>query len=267
MGGTGNGTLLGLGTDSGFDALLTADRGFARPQSLDKLPLPIVILLAESNRPDDLRPLVPKVTCVLSGMLQRRVYHVSTETLMADCAPPASPRTVRPRLCSPPANIERLAELVAQAANPMVLTEAAGRETETCEALVALAERATLPVVERSTMLFPYFPKNHPLHQGPDLDALGNDADLVILMRTRVPWYPPSAAPPGAVIVVFDEKPHRDSMVYQSLQTDIYPEDNVAQTLCDLADALDRVGLDDAAVAYRRSRLARIHADHGAARI
>ena len=66
----------GLATDSGFDALLTVDRGFAHQQSQDDLPLPVVIMLAASNRPDELRPLVPKAIGVLSGALQRRVYHV-----------------------------------------------------------------------------------------------------------------------------------------------------------------------------------------------
>ena len=75
--GTGNGTLLGLAADNGFDALLTVDRGFAHQQNQDDLPLPVVIMLAASNRPEDLRPLVPGVTEILSGRLQRRVYHVS----------------------------------------------------------------------------------------------------------------------------------------------------------------------------------------------
>ena len=55
-------------------------------------------------------------------------------------------------------------------------------------------------------------------------------------------------------------------MVYQSLQADMYLEGNVAQTLRDLADALGRAGLDDTAVADRRSRLARMHTDREAAR-
>ena len=74
--GTGNGTLLGLAADSGFDALLTVDRGFAHQQNQDDLPLPVVIMVAASNRPDELRPLVPEVIGVLSGTLQRHVYHV-----------------------------------------------------------------------------------------------------------------------------------------------------------------------------------------------
>ena len=75
--GTGNGALLGLAADSGFDALVAVDRGFAHQQNQDDLPLPVVIMLAATNRPDDLRPLVPGVIAVLSGPLQRRVYHVS----------------------------------------------------------------------------------------------------------------------------------------------------------------------------------------------
>ena len=78
--GTGNGALLDLAADSGFDALLTVDRGFAHQQNQDALPLPVVIMLAPSNRPDDLRPLVSEVVGVLSGTLQRRVYQVSAAT-------------------------------------------------------------------------------------------------------------------------------------------------------------------------------------------
>ena len=81
--GTGNGALLRLAADSGFDALLTVDRGFAHQQNQDDLPLPVVIMLAASNRPDALRPLVPEATNVLSGTLQRRVYQVPVATLPA----------------------------------------------------------------------------------------------------------------------------------------------------------------------------------------
>ena len=78
--GTGNGALLRLAADNG-DAVLTVDRGFAHQQNLDDLPLPVVVMLAASNRPDDLRPLVPKVIGVLSATLERRIYRIS-----ADCA-------------------------------------------------------------------------------------------------------------------------------------------------------------------------------------
>lgn len=68
--GTVNGILRGLAADSGLDALLTVDRGFAHQQNLDHLPLPVVIMLASRDRPDELRPLVPETIEVLSGTLR-----------------------------------------------------------------------------------------------------------------------------------------------------------------------------------------------------
>ena len=75
--GTENGALLRLAAESGFDALITVDRGIAHQQNWSRLPIPVVIMLAASNRLDELGPLVPKVIGVLSGTLHRRVYHVS----------------------------------------------------------------------------------------------------------------------------------------------------------------------------------------------
>ena len=44
--GTGNGELLRLAADRGFDALLTVDRGIAHEQNLNDLPVAVVIMLA-----------------------------------------------------------------------------------------------------------------------------------------------------------------------------------------------------------------------------
>ena len=88
--------------------------------------------------------------------------------------------------------------LLVKAENPVVLTEAAGREVETFEALVALSERIALPVVETSGALFANFPKNHPMHQGHDFTSYKDASDLVIVIRTRAPWYPPSDGPSPA---------------------------------------------------------------------
>ena len=75
--GTGNGELLRLAADRGFDALVTVDRGIAYEQNLNDLPVAVVIMLVVRNRLDELRPFVPKVVDVLSGSLRRRAYHVS----------------------------------------------------------------------------------------------------------------------------------------------------------------------------------------------
>ena len=184
---------------------------------------------------------------------------VSTETLMDSWTPPVNPRTVppAPRMLTAPEDIEKLAAQIAKAKHPVVLTEGAGQEVETYEALVALCEKFALPVVEKPGSLFANFPKDHPLHQGTDIQPFWRDMDLAIVVRARVPWYPPSNRPPKAVVAMVDEAPHNMAMAYQSHQADMYLEGNVAQTLRDLADAAKP---DKVTVEARRKELAAAHA-------
>lgn len=74
--GSKNGELLLLAAASGFDALVTVDRGFEHEQNPDSLSVPVVIVNAARSRLQELRPLVPDIVRVLSGDLQRRVYRV-----------------------------------------------------------------------------------------------------------------------------------------------------------------------------------------------
>jgi acetolactate synthase-1/2/3 large subunit len=183
---------------------------------------------------------------------------VSTETLMDGWTPPANPRAVppAPRVLTAPEDIDKLAAQISKAKHPVVLTEGAGQEVETYEALVALCEKFALPVVEKAGALFANFPKDHPLYQGIDIKPFWNDMDLAIVVRTRVPWYPPSSRPPNAVIAMLDEAPHNMAMVYQSHQAEMYLEGNVAQTLRDVANA---ARTDRATVEARRKELAAAH--------
>ncbi len=183
---------------------------------------------------------------------------VSTETLMDAWTPPENARAVptAPRILTAPEDIAKLATALSKAKNPVVLTESAGREVKTYDALVALCEKLALPVVEKPASLFANFPRNHPLHQGNDFKPFWETSDLVLVVRNRVPWYPPSSSPPNATVVVIDENPHNSAMVYQSLQADMYLEGEVAQTLRDLAD---EVTADADAVDARRQSLAKAH--------
>ena len=55
-----NGKLLALAATK-FDVFLTADRNIEFQQNLSALPIAIVIVLAKSNRMEDVRPLVPEI--------------------------------------------------------------------------------------------------------------------------------------------------------------------------------------------------------------
>ena len=70
-----NGALLRKAAAS-FDVLLTADQNIEFQQNLAKLPLAIVVLVAESNRLESLEPLVPMALEALKSLKPRTLLRV-----------------------------------------------------------------------------------------------------------------------------------------------------------------------------------------------
>jgi predicted nuclease of predicted toxin-antitoxin system len=60
-----NGELLALASAE-FDVFLTSDRNLSHQQNLSAFDIAAIVLIAASNRIDDLRPLVPQVLEVLA---------------------------------------------------------------------------------------------------------------------------------------------------------------------------------------------------------
>ncbi|MDE3131256.1 MAG: thiamine pyrophosphate-binding protein [Acidobacteriota bacterium] len=186
--------------------------------------------------------------------------NVSLEALLTPWRRPRVRKKVAPsgaRL-SPSSEIEAVAAKLARAANPVILTESAGRDPEAFRALVELAELLAIPVIEPQSAVCANFPKDHRLHAGGDV-AVAAGADLVLLVACRSPWYPPSNdLAPDAHVVVIDEVPQRPHVVYQVLHADAYLEGGVASTLRGLVEA-SRHGLDPNVVAERSRRWSAAH--------
>ncbi|WP_330302370.1 MULTISPECIES: thiamine pyrophosphate-dependent enzyme [unclassified Streptomyces] len=164
---------------------------------------------------------------------------------------------------SSPEEVDPVAQMIREAKNPVIVTETAGREAGGFEALVAFAEAWNIPVVEPDSAVCGNFPRTHPLHAGSDIGPWMDEADLILLVNCRAPFYPPSRRPSKAQIVVIDEVPQRPHVVYQVLFADRYLEGNVANTLRQLAKRAKE--LDVAAVTARRAAQEERHADEQAA--
>ncbi|WP_089102614.1 thiamine pyrophosphate-dependent enzyme [Streptomyces hyaluromycini] len=159
---------------------------------------------------------------------------------------------------SSPEEVDPVAQLIREAANPVIVTETAGREAGGFEALVAFAEAWNIPVVEPDSAVCGNFPRTHPLHAGSDIGPWMDEADLILLVNCRAPFYPPSRRPSKAKIVVIDEVPQRPHVVYQVLFADTYLEGNVANTLRQLTKRAK--DLDERAVEVRRAAQEERHA-------
>jgi acetolactate synthase-1/2/3 large subunit len=186
---------------------------------------------------------------------------VPIENMLGHWNPPPKPRKApaAPRTRAQDADIEDVAAMIVAAQKPVISTESIGADAEGFAALVAFAEALEIPVVEGMVASHCNFPKDHPLHLGFGMQPALKEADLVLVVKNRVPWYPPSNAPAGAKVVVIDDDPIKAEMVYQSLQADRYVEGDVATTLRLLENAVGRIGFDAGAAAARRKAAQAAH--------
>jgi acetolactate synthase-1/2/3 large subunit len=183
------------------------------------------------------------------------------ETMMEEWMPPARMHKVDlpPKLQAAAADIERIAALIRGAKSPIITTEVAGRDPDGFAALVELAEKTAIPVVEGRGAACANFPKEHPLYLGAGGVAHLKQADLILVVASRVPFYPPRNVPADARIVVISDNPHKTFMVYQNLQADDYLEGDVASSLRGLTKALSDGGASATALDERRARWRAAH--------
>ena len=152
---------------------------------------------------------------------------------------------------SPREELERAAGLLTAARRPVIVTESAGRHRDGFKALVELAEALEIPVVEPQSAVCANFPRTHRLHRGGDATALLAEADLIVLVCCRAPYYPPSNRPADARVLVIDDVPHRPYVDYQVLGADQYLEGDVAPTIRALTEAVRVEGVDQTLVSAR----------------
>jgi acetolactate synthase-1/2/3 large subunit len=190
------------------------------------------------------------------------------EVLLSRWTPRATGPAARPGVSvAAPPDVETAAGLLATARRPVLAVESAGRDAESFAALVELAELLAIPVVEPQSAVCANFPRTSPLHAGGELGPLAKDADLVILLGCRSPWYPPSAKAGTATVLAIDEVPHRPHMAYQVLTADHYVTGATAATLRAITGVVRAKGFDSGAVEDRRAALAQRFAAADARRV
>ena len=158
--------------------------------------------------------------------------NVPIETMLEEWTPSQTLKHRHGAPVSPPDPdaVDRVAQLLCNAENPVIVADSAGRTPEGFSALVSLAESRGIPVFEGEGPTYNNFPKSHPLHHGYDLKREMDRFDLFLVVGNRAPWYPPSAGP-SATVVVIDEYPIKEYMVHQDLQADMYLEGSLPVTL------------------------------------
>ena len=218
----------------------------------------------ELRRGEQLETVVDRALAIASNAPSGPVYLTFPLDVAGEALPDFEMGTrarMKPSAASQPepAAIDRAANALAQADNPLIVVSSVGRDPGAVDTLVALADRMALPLVE-SWGDYMNFPHDHPLHQGFDPDALVAEADVLLVIESDTPWFPNRAEPPAhATVIQIDDDPLYERYPIRGYATDIGLAGNAAATLRALDSRLAVSALDKSAIEARRRRWSDAH--------
>jgi acetolactate synthase-1/2/3 large subunit len=179
------------------------------------------------------------------------------EPLAASLAEPIAP--VKPRAQAAPAHpdpksIAALADWIAAAERPLILTSAL--PADGVPLLSHLAERCAIPVITHNPHSV-CLPSSHSMHFGFEPGTLLADADLVIVLEADVPWIPSLQHPQaGTRVAHVGEDPFYVRYPMRSFPSDLAVQASATNALDAVVRALEhRLQMADARIAARRARL------------
>lgn len=152
------------------------------------------------------------------------------------------------------AAIRRVADLVAGARFPIIVTAALGRDASAVAALATLAEKHGIGVVEFKSRMV-NFPASHPNHLGYETRGVIEQADVVIVIEADVPWLPGRGDPaPDAHIVHVGLDPLFEAYPVRNFGGEIAIPSSAANFILALGAALAEPG-DDPSTTGRRDAI------------
>lgn len=140
--------------------------------------------------------------------------------------------------------IQTLVQDLVQAKHPLIITSYLGRNPEAVHQLVALSERLAIPVVEASRTYMNY-PANSPLHWGYQSEPYLDEADLILVIDSDVPWMLSQKTPSkNCKVYYFDVDPLKENLpLWYIPSTKFYRVDSFI-LLQQLNQALQNISID-----------------------
>jgi len=156
-------------------------------------------------------------------------------------------------------HVEQLAEWVAAAEWPMILTSNLGRDKAAVGVLGALAERHAIPVAQPHASCV-NLPASHPFNLGHAGTALLEKADVIVVADCEVPWFPRYFSPrPDAKVIHLGVDPLWARYPLRSFPAALAIAGSSRSALAKLDEALEARRADRAA-AQRRKAVAEFRA-------
>ncbi|CAN0577062.1 unnamed protein product, partial [Laminaria digitata] len=210
----------------------------------------------ELRRPDQTSAALDRAMALAMSEPRGPIYMTLPREVLASPAAPAALAPATTPASAPGADpdvIATVADLLANAKAPLIITTTVGRYTDAVTTLAALAETYALPVV----MHWPRYvclPVDHPMHAGFAPGPALKDADVVLVVDSDVPWIPAIEGPAeNAKVVQLGIDPLYGDYPMRTFAADVVINANPVTGLKALHAALaDRIDTKSAAVTKRR---------------
>ncbi len=151
-----------------------------------------------------LEPVLDRALAIARSQPQGPVYLSLPREVMHQSVPCPAPRPSQ-QVPSPGlpdmSAVQEIAQRLARARLPLIITARAGRDPEAVALLADLAEDQAWPVVEFRPRYL-NLPHQHPMHGGFEVQPWLAQADCIVVLDCDVPWIP-AQGEPGADIPVF----------------------------------------------------------------
>src|SRR5215470_3953085 len=155
--------------------------------------------------------------------------------------------------------VKRTAEVLRQAADPLIITGRLGSDPTAMSAMVSFAEALVSPVVTPASP-FVSFPNTHDFHLGVSSAPYIKDADVVVVVECDVPWYPFQGKPSeDAKIIQIARDPNYSGIPIRNFPKDISIGGNPKLALELLAQELKSQPRNEKALAERTGRIRSLH--------
>jgi acetolactate synthase-1/2/3 large subunit len=188
------------------------------------------------------------------------VYLTLPREVLADVDATPQPGPLNGPVAAPqpsPAQIDTLAEWLAGAEWPIIVTSNFGRRPMAVPVLAELSERHSIPVVQAGSTCV-NLPASHPMNLGQDGAQLLGRADLIVVLDSEVPWFPRSFTPKaGARVAHLGIDPLWSRYPIRSFPTDLAVPGDSLCALQLLGDALAERGTGEPRAKRRRDAVSR----------
>lgn len=202
----------------------------------------------EVTRPAMVARAVGRAVQVARGGLPGPAYLMVSRDVLMDPPAPALGRTGRYAVPEPPAAgagaVRRIAELLAGAERPLLITSKTGRRPGGFEAVTRLAELAGVRVVDTPESGCLNIATSHPMRVPTAMAArrMVAEADVILVADCDVPWIPKFVRPrEDAVVVHIDLDPLKADMPLWTFPADLSVAAHGATVLGQVADALGAI--------------------------